>query len=119
MVTIVAGALGLSSAAMILFLVRHDRLQPRHALGWLVIALGCAVIGLAPGLVDAIAGWLGIGYPPTLAIAIALAALLIKTLLLDIEFAQQEVRLQRMAQRLAILESRLPGASSGTVAPRD
>jgi len=119
MVTIVAGALGLSSAAIILLLVRHDRLQPRHALGWLLIALGCVIVGLAPGVIDVLAGWLGIAYPPTLAAAIALVALLIKNLLLDIEFARQEVKLQRMAQRLAILESRLPSGSGEDAALPD
>jgi hypothetical protein len=113
MVTIVAAVLGLSSAAIILFLVRHDRLQPRHALAWLAIAVVCAVVGLAPGIIDTLANWLDISYPPTLAVAITLMALLVKNLLLDIEFAQQEVRLQRLAQRLAILESRLPHAGSG------
>lgn len=99
--------IGLLVAGSILLLTRRDRLHARHALGWLLVAACFAVLGLFPGLLDAIASQLGVAYPPVLALTIAVAALVVKVLLMDIERARLEVRHQRLVQRLAMLESRL------------
>jgi hypothetical protein len=71
------------------------------------VAVCFAVVGLFPGLIDQIATRLGIAYPPMLAITVAVALLVIKILLMDIERSRSETRNQRLVQRLAILESEL------------
>ena len=46
-------------------------------------------------------------YAPVLGIAIAIAALIIKALLTDIEVSKMRVRQQRLVQKVALLESEL------------
>jgi hypothetical protein len=107
MVTLVTGAIGIGVASLILFLIRKDRLHIRHGLGWFVIALAFAVVGLFPGIVDYIALRLGIAYPPVLALTVAVAVLVIKILLQDLERSRLEVHNQRLVQRLAMLEAEI------------
>lgn len=117
--SLVSAVLGLATAIIILYLVRRDRLHARHALGWLMIAIVFAAGGLFPTLMDSIARWLNIYYPPILAVALAMTALTIKLLLQDMEFARQESRLQAMTQRLAILQKQLEERSRATPAEAD
>ena len=100
----ISAAIGLLVAATILFLIRRDKLHVRHGVFWVLMALVFAGLGLAPPLVDWLAQIIGIGYPPVLALVAAIAVLVIKILLMDIERAHQEVQLQRLIQRLAMLE---------------
>ena len=79
-----------------------------------VAVLCFALLGFAPGLFDAIARELNIIYGPTLAISLAIAALVIKALLLDIECSKLRVKNQRLAQKLAMLESDLADHRNAT-----
>jgi hypothetical protein len=103
----VTSTIGLLVAAIILFLIRRDRLHVRHGLVWVGVAAGFAVLGLFPGALDRIAQWLGIAYPPVLALTIAIALLVLKVLAMDIERARLETRSQRLVQRLGMLEADL------------
>ena len=112
---IVSGLIGLTVAGFILFLIRRDHLHVRHSLMWLPVALGVAVLGIFPTLSDAIARWLGVAYPPVLPLLVAVAFLLIKQLIGDIERSRNERKLERLVQRLAILEGRLNAETAKTV----
>jgi hypothetical protein len=105
MVSALSGAIGLAVAGLIVWLVRKDRLHVNHGFGWIVAASGFALLGFAPGIVDAIAERLGVGYPPVLGLTLAIVILVIKTLLMDIERSRLEMRNQRLTQRLAMLEA--------------
>lgn len=107
MASLVTGAIGIIIAIIIISLIRKDRLHVRHGLGWIAVALSCALLGLMPGLFDELAKYLGIGYPPTLALTLSIALLVIKILLMDIERSKLEVRHQRLIQRVAMLEADL------------
>lgn len=100
-----SAVLGIALGAAILVLVRRDHLQLSHALFWLGLAASSVVFGLFPSLSDRIGGALGISYGPTLVMLIAIAALIIRTLVADIHATRLERRLRRLTQRLAILES--------------
>jgi hypothetical protein len=103
----VTSTIGLLVAAIILFLIRRDRLHVRHGLSWMVVAAGFALLGLFPRVLDNIAHWLGVAYPPVLALTIAVALLVLKVLAMDIERARLETRSQRLVQRLGMLEADL------------
>jgi hypothetical protein len=107
MVQLVTGAIGLVIAALILLLIRRDRLHAHHGLGWVLVALGFALLGFSPGIFDQLAELLGIGYPPVLALALSVALLVVKILLMDIEQSHIEMRNQRLIQRVAMLEADL------------
>ena len=48
MTALITGAVGLCAAAVIIFLLRRDRLRSNHAMVWLVVAAGFSLLGLAP-----------------------------------------------------------------------
>lgn len=104
MILWINAAIGLLVAATILFLIRRDKLHVRHGVFWLLVVLAFASLGFAPTLVDWLARVLDVGYPPVLAIVATIAALVIKILLMDMDQARHEVQLQRLIQRVAILE---------------
>lgn len=107
MIAWVTSTIGLLVAAIILFLIRRDRMHVRHGLMWMGVAAGFALLGLFPRALDYVAHWLGIAYPPVLALTLAIALLVLKTLAMDIERARLETRNQRLVQRLGMLEADL------------
>jgi len=105
MASIVTGAIGLSVAAMILWLMRRDRLHVRHGMGWIFVAGVFAFLGFVPWIIDSVAGAIGISSPPILALTLAVSLLVIKIFLMDIDRSRLEVRNQRLIQRVAMLEA--------------
>jgi hypothetical protein len=105
---VTAALIGLSIGGLILWLVRKNHLHGPYAIWWILVAVGVILLGLFPQAVNPVASWLGVNYPPILAIILALAALLVKVLTMDLERTRQEVMLRRLAQRLAMLEGKRP-----------
>ena len=54
----VTGIIGLAIAALILILIRKDRMHVHHGLGWVFVAVSFALLGLSPGIID------GLSYVP-------------------------------------------------------
>lgn len=96
--------IGFGIALVILLLVRKDYIHVRHTLWWFLLSLASVIAGIFPQVVDTVAHWFGVNYPPTFFFTIAFAALLIKMLRMDIELSKQETEIKRLTQRLAILE---------------
>ncbi|TCO69871.1 DUF2304 domain-containing protein [Chromatocurvus halotolerans] len=113
MIALVSGSIGLFVAIAILVLMRRDKLHAGHGLGWFLVAVAFACLGFAPGIVDTIARWLGIEYPPALALTVGMAVLVLKLLLMDIERSRIEMRHQRLTQRIAMLEATLRHERTG------
>lgn len=107
MVAIITGTIGLLVAAVIVILMRKDNLHARFGLGWITVALGFALLGFSPRVIDQAAQYFGVAYPPILALTIGIALLVIKILLMDIDRSRIEVRNQRLVQRMAMLEADL------------
>lgn len=107
MIPTLAGGTGLLVALAILLLIRGDRLHVSNGVGWLLVAVVCALLGFAPSVVDAIALKLGVAYPPALAFTLALAVVVLKFLLEDIQNTKLRMRQQRVIQRLAMVETEL------------
>lgn len=108
--TIVTLMIGLSLAGTILYLVRRDHLHGPYALGWLALAAIILLVAAFPRAVDTVGRFVGIYYPPILVCLLAIAALLIKSLIGDLERSRQERALRRMSQKLAILEREIAEA---------
>jgi len=113
MIPIVTGTIGLTVAALIIFLIRKDRLHVHHGLGWILVAAAFAILGFTPSLVDSAAKYLGINYPPVLGLTVGISLLVLKTLLSDIERSRIDMRNQRLIQRVAMLEADLRKLQKG------
>jgi hypothetical protein len=107
MIPLVTSAIGLTVAALIILLIRTDRLHVTHGIGWLVAAFVMAGLGFAPGIFDSIAIRLGVTYAPALAFTLGFSLIVIKLLIDDIERSRLKMRHTRMIQRMAILENEL------------
>lgn len=101
----ITAVIGLLVGLSIIYFIRRDRLLVRHGMGWMCVAAALITIGLFPGLVDRAAQWAGVAYPPTLAMILGFAALILKALISDIEISRSEVRIIRLVQRIAMLEA--------------
>jgi hypothetical protein len=104
---ITALALGAGLALGILWLVRRDQLHGSYAIWWLLLAALALVLGVFPGTVDRVGAWFGVAYPPMLLAAVAIIAILLKLLAVDIDVTRRERRLRRLLQKVAILELEL------------
>ena len=100
--------IGISLALIILFLVRRDRLHGPYAIWWIGAAATVGILGYFPQLFDYLAVYLGISYPPVLAIILGLGMLLVKILTMDLERSRQERLIRRLTQRLAMFEAHGP-----------
>lgn len=100
--------IGLAIAGSILYLVRRDHLHGPYAFWWLCVAATVVILGFFPRIFDILARWVGVNYPPILAIVLGLGLILVKMLTMDLERSRQERKIRRLAQRLAMLEARSP-----------
>jgi len=91
----------------IIWLIRRDRIHPRKAVGWLILAFVIGVLGLFPQISDSLAARLGVSYPPTLILVLSFIVLLIKLLRMDIATTREQRRVKMLSQRLSVLEKRL------------
>lgn len=107
MISLVSGVIGIAAAIAIFLLIRKDHLRVRFGLWWIMVALAFMFLGLFPTLFDALAAMLGIASGPILALTIGLSLLMIKVLTQDIARSNNEARIIRLVQRIAILEADL------------
>lgn len=108
---------GLALAGAIFFLVRRNHLHGPYAAGWLALAAMIIVVSIWPRSIDWVSRLVGIYYPPILVCMLAIAALLLKSLVGDLERSQQERSLRRLSQKLAILEHELELLKGGQAVP--
>jgi len=107
MISLITGTIGLLVATLIILLIRKDRMHVQHGLGWIFVACVFALLGFSPSLFDRIAQYVGVAYPPVIALALAISLLVIKILRMDIDRSHIEMRNQRLIQRVAMLEADL------------
>ena len=98
-------SLGIGLAAIILILVRRDRLHLSDGAFWILVAAVAALLGIWPALIDRIARVAGIQYSPSLLLLFAVILLLVKSLLSDIAGTRLERQVRRLNQRLALYEA--------------
>lgn len=103
----VAVTTGIITAIAIVVLIRRDYLHVHYGLWWTGAVVVFALLGLFPALFDSVAKYFDIAFPPVLALTLAVAILFIKIPVMDIERSRNTIRMQRLIQRLALLESDL------------
>ena len=92
-------------------LIRSRRLRERYALLWLLTGVVLLVLSLWRGGLNTIAGWFGIsGYPPAILFAVGILFILLVLLHYSTVISKLSDQNSILAQRLALLESRLDDA---------
>ena len=103
---IVTAFLGICTGAIILFLVRKDKLSVNYSLWWGLLAVGLIFFGVAPSLIDIIGRKIGVHYPPIFIVIIAICLIFVKLLFMDLHRSRHEQQIRVLAQRLAMYEKK-------------
>ena len=112
-VSIAASIASLLLLLVVFELIRSRRLRERYALLWVLTGVVLLVLSVWRGGLNTIAGWLGVEtYPP--AVLFAVASLFILAVLLHYSTVISKLADQNslLAQRLALLESRVDETGS-------
>lgn len=107
MTTITIFIIGALLSFSILYLVRRGKLHGPYATWWLMVALVAILLASFPKIIDWIALQVGITYPPTLLLVVAVSFILIRMLSMDLALSRKEQKIRRLTQRLAMLEEGL------------
>ena len=73
--------IGFGLAGVILYLVRRDHIYIRQGVFWIMVAVLSTLFGVWPSLIDVVGSALGVAYPPTLLLLVAIIVLIVKALL--------------------------------------
>ena len=109
--------IGILLAAGILYLVRRDHIYIRQGMFWILVALATLAFAFWPSLIDIVGGALGIAYPPTLLLLVAIVVMVLKALFADIALTKVNRDLRRLNQRMALLEAEHPAAERVPASP--
>lgn len=105
MIALLGVLFALSVLAVIFWLLLTRRLREKYALLWLVIGLAILLLTLFPGMLDALAGLVGVEIPANLLFILALALLIGVTLHQSWELSTAEDEIRRVAEEVAILRA--------------
>jgi len=105
-IRIIAGAISLIVLFITLESIRRTHLQERYALLWVVTALTLLIAALFPHAVDLLRAVMGMNYVGAV-VAVAFTFLVLVAFHFSISMSSMQTKQSRIAQRLAILESRL------------
>jgi hypothetical protein len=106
-ISLIAAGAAIVLLAVIFELIRSRRLQERYALLWLLTGLVILVLALWRGALSALAGLVGIHYPPSALFVVASGFILVVLLHYSTVISELSERNTTLAQRLALLEKRL------------
>jgi hypothetical protein len=105
-VQIVAILLSGALFLVLLELVRRRQLLERYALLWLFSAAALLTLAVWTGLLEELASWVGIVYPPSALFVFAFGFILILLLHFSVAVSRLADQNKVLAQRLALLEER-------------
>ena len=107
-ISIVATAVAVVLLLVVFELIRSRRLRERYALLWLVTGLVLVALAAWRGGLNTIAGWVGVrSYPPAVLFAVGLLFVILVLLHYSTVISRLSDQNTILAQRLALLESRL------------
>jgi hypothetical protein len=110
---IIAAVLALAFMALVLDLIRRDRLQERFSVVWFVAGLGMLVGAAFPGLLTLVADAMGVRDTNVALFSIVLLLLLGLALNFSVIMSRQAAQITRLAQERALEKAREQATSNG------
>lgn len=108
---IIAAVLALAFMALVLELIRRDRLQERFSVVWFVAGLGMLAGATFPGLLTLVADAMGVRDTNVALFSIVLLFLLCLALNFSVTMSRQAAQITRLAQERALEKAREQAAS--------
>ena len=93
--------------AVIIELVRKNRLLERYSLLWLFFGVSLLILSSTPFFIEKIAALLNIYYAPSVLFLFGMVYLIIYSLNITVMFSKQSQKITRMNQELALLKEKL------------
>ena len=107
-ISLAATAASLILVLVVFELIRSRRLRERYALLWLLTGIVLVILSAWRGGLNTIAGWLGVrGYPPAVLFAVGLLFVILVLLHYSTVISRLSDQNVVLAQRLALLETKL------------
>src|SRR5690242_18869654 len=97
----------LVAVAFVYRLVRARQLRSKYGLLWTTIAAILLPIAVFPGLVNTLSKAIGVYYPPTAFLLLAVGFLFIVVVHYSWELSRMETRLRQLAEEMALLRAAL------------
>ena len=117
-VSIAASIASIVLILVVFELIRRRRLRERYALLWLLTGVVLLVLSAWRGGLNTIAGWVGVEtYPPAILFAVASFFILVVLLHYSTVISKLSDQNSILAQRIALLESRIDGSASEPPGP--
>jgi hypothetical protein len=112
-ISVVATVVAVVLLLVVFELIRSRRLRERYALLWLATGLVLVALSAWRAGLNTIAGWLGVrSYPPAVLFAVGLLFVILVLLHYSTVISRLADQNTILAQRLALLEARMPDAST-------
>ena len=86
----------------IIILVRNNKLEEKYSLLWLIFGIGIIILSIFPNIIDKLAKYFNIIYPPSLIFLFAFIVLAIYIIHLSVIASKQNKRIIKLSQEIAI-----------------
>lgn len=93
--------------------IRRGLLKEKYSILWLASIFAIMVLSLWKGLLDRVAEFVGVAYPPSLLFLVAFAFVLLILLHYSVVISVLTDRTKTLAQEIALLKAALNGESPG------
>lgn len=90
----------------ILISIRKDKLSPANSFIWIIFCIILLVLSIWPASLDWLANLLGISYPPTLFLSIALVILFIMNFIESKKIEDLQKKIIDLGQEVSILKNK-------------
>jgi hypothetical protein len=88
-------------------LVRRKHLREKYSILWLVIFIAMILFSLSGHLIDRVAQYIGVGYPPSIIFIAGIFFLIMLMLMISVIVSHQTDRIISTNQSVALLEQRI------------
>ncbi len=113
MIQVVAIAVSSALLLVVLELVRRRRLTEEYSFIWIACALALLGLSIWRDVLHAIAGWLGVFYPPAVLLLVLIVFVFVGLLYFSVTMSRQREQIERLIEDVAILEARLRDSAGG------
>ena len=91
----------------VIHIVKKGKLSIKESFWWVIGAIVALFLAIFPTSIDAIAGFIGVNYPPTLMLVICIQFLLFMLYRNSAKMSEQGEKIMDLTQQVSILKSEL------------
>ena len=102
---------------VVLELVRRRKLTEEYSFLWIFSSIALLVLSLSSELLDVVARWLGVSYPPVVLLMLLILMVCVASLCFSVIVSRQRQQIERLIEETAILSAEVRDLRSGHAQP--